>query len=153
MKSNVFPIFLGSIILGVGSPTEEVLASALEIYPLNVSCELSMDSTHSSKSTPIEEVARSCNEFRVENELEYNFVKGACILGGTLSGAIYAFSDRLCQSEKAAALCRVTTQSTKTEEVTWYFEPDSPQNGNPSHKNRFKASCDELNGDFETLRY
>jgi 1-aminocyclopropane-1-carboxylate deaminase/D-cysteine desulfhydrase-like pyridoxal-dependent ACC family enzyme len=96
-------------------------------------------------------MARTCNEFRVQNELEFNFVRGACVLGGTLSGLIYSFSEGQCDSGKAVALCRVAIQGTDLEEVTWYLEPEK-QLGEPgSHENKFKASCDQLGGVFYKL--
>ena len=127
-------------------------ADSSKNYPANVNCQLSLDSALGSNSATIEEVARSCNEFNVQNELEFNLVKGACILGGTLSGLVYSFSDGMCQSESAAALCRVPIDSIGREEVTWYFEPNTPQNDTPSHEDKFRASCDDLSGSFESLR-
>lgn len=129
-----------------------VLADSPKSYPANVHCELSLESERGSSSTSIEEVARSCNEFNVQNQLEFSLVKGACILGGTLSGLLYSFGDGMCRSESAAALCRVPIDSIGREEVTWYFEPNTPQNDTPSHEDKFRASCDDLGGSFESLR-
>ena len=131
-------------------------ANALEYadqgYPKNVGCQLSLDVTSSSDPVPIDAVARTCNDFRVQNEFELNFVKGACILGGTLSGLIYSFNESRCKSENAAAFCRVQIQSTGEEEVTWYFEPESSQGNAPTHEDKFRASCDDLGGIFTKLK-
>lgn len=153
MKNNAFVIFMQlSTIAGVLAPVNAI-ANSPQAYPTNVSCELSLDVATSSDVTSIESVPRSCNEFRVQSELEFNLVKGACILGGTLSGLIYSFNDGLCHSQNAAALCRVQIQSTDIEEVTWYFEPNVPQNEKKSHEEDFRASCDGMGGKFEPLTF
>ena len=150
------PSFTWILALATGaaiSIVEDASAEALAAFPSNVSCQLSLNTPVSSNDLPIEEVARSCNEFKIQNELEFNLVKGACILGGVLYGSIYAFSEGVCDSGNASALCRVPVQSMGFDEVTWFFEPNTPNDDTPSHQEEFKASCDELGGKFEALSY
>jgi hypothetical protein len=132
---------------------DNALAYAAQGYPKNVACQLSLEASSSSDIASIEQVARTCNDFRVQNEFEFNLVKGACVLGGSLSGLLYSFSEVQCKSENAAALCRVPIPSTGTEELTWYFEPESSQEQSTSHDEKFQASCDNLGGIFTKLKF
>jgi len=153
MKKRAFIYLIALAAITGASIAERASADIREAFPTNVSCQLSLDAQGSPDAISIENVARSCNEFKVQNELEFNLVKGSCILGGKLSGLMSAFSDGICDSEHAAALCLVPVQSTGFDEVTWYFEPNSPQGDEASHQDAFRASCDKLGGKFESLSY
>lgn len=151
MKKVRFKILIALLVSGGTFEAGKAMANVPRAYPLNVACQLALEASPGFDPETINNMARTCNEFRVQNELEFNFVRGACVLGGTLSGLLYSFNEGLCESGKAVALCRVSIQGTGQEEVTWYLEPEK-QLGEPgSDENKFRASCDQLGGVFYKL--
>ncbi|MEN9825112.1 MAG: hypothetical protein RI953_857 [Pseudomonadota bacterium] len=151
MKNVRFKVLVALLVLVGTFEAGKAMANVARAYPVDVACQLALETAPAFDPATINNMARTCNEFRVQNELEFNFVRGACVLGGTLSGLIYSFSEGQCDSGKAVALCRVAIQGTDLEEVTWYLEPEK-QLGEPgSHENKFKASCDQLGGVFYKL--
>ncbi|NBW83649.1 hypothetical protein EBR21_18040 [bacterium] len=151
MKQPKFTLFMTWIAIAGTVAVERASAEESEAFPRDVSCQLSLDASPSPGNISIDELSRSCNQFRVQNEKEFNFVKRACTLGGRLSGMLYAFNEGLCKSEKAAALCRVPIQNTELEEVTWYFLPNSAKNDPNSSEQKFRDSCSQLGGKYEKL--
>jgi hypothetical protein len=103
--------------------------------------------------TKLEEVARSCNEFKVLNEVEFNLVKGACVLAGQLSALLFSFQEEACSILDASALCRVMLPDLNIEEVTWYFDPQINSDTGPANEQKFNANCRDLGGRFEKLKY